>query len=117
MFSLLAGEIGVDPIEVMYELSVADAELIIHGYRQRQLDAWLRTQRVAYVVAQCNSKKKISPDKIVDLSLFESTIFDESVNNQPEEDNVAGDIREHMSEVLKSYSQIIQTNNTQDGKH
>lgn len=92
---------------VMYELSVADAELIIHGYHQRQLDAWLRTQRIAYVIAQCNSRKKISPSKIVDLSMFEDTIFDENKIIEPDEDNVAGDIREHMSEVLKSYQQIM----------
>lgn len=90
----------------MYELTVSEAELIIHGYRQRQMDAWARTQRIAYIVAQCNSKKKIDPSKIVDLSLFDNTIFDDKII-QPEEDNVAGDIREHMSEVMKRYSTII----------
>ena len=94
-------------MEVMYELSVQDAELIIHGYRQRQMDAWARTQRIAYVVAQANSKKRISPDKIVDLSPFEDTIFDEANVNQPEEENVAGDIREHMSTVLEQYKQLV----------
>lgn len=90
----------------MYELTVPEAELIIHGYRQRQMDAWARTQRIAYVIAQCNSKKKLDPAKIVDLSLFDNTIFDDKII-QPEEDNVAGDIREHMMEVMKNYTAII----------
>ena len=92
---------------VMYELTVQDAELIIHGYRQRQLDAWARTQRIAYVIAQTNSKKRISPDKIVDLSPFEGTIFDEDIVNQLDEENAAEDIREHMSAVLEQYKQLV----------
>jgi len=103
----LSGEIGIDPMTVMYEISVAEAELIIHGYRQRQMDAWARTQRIAYVVAQTSSKKKISPSSIVDLSPFEDTIFDEAVFNKEEEDNVAGDIREHMSTMLEHYKQLV----------
>ena len=31
---------GMRPMRGRYELSVQDAELIIHGYRQRQMDAW-----------------------------------------------------------------------------
>lgn len=92
---------------VMYEITVAEAELIIHGYRQRQMDAWARTQRIAYVIAQTNSKKRISPSKIVDLSPFEDTIFDEAIVNQEEEDNVAGNIREHMSTMLEHYKQLV----------
>ena len=98
---------------VMYEITVAEAELIIHGYRQRQMDAWARTQRIAYVIAQTNSKKRISPSKIVDLSPFEDTIFDEAIVNQEEEDNVAGDIREHMSTMLEHYKQLVKFDDNQ----
>lgn len=93
----------------MYDISVSEAELIIHGYRQRQMDAWARTQRIAYVIAQSNSKKRISPNTIVDLSPFDDYIFDDNLlstdqNNPPADAEM---IRDRMREIADSYKNVI----------
>lgn len=53
-------------------MTVTEAELAVEGYRRKQRDEWARTQRIAWVIAQCNAgKKRVDPNKIVDLSIFD----------------------------------------------
>ena len=53
-------------------MAVPEAELAVAGYRRKQRDSWARTQRIAWVVAQANAgKKRVDPNKIVDLSIFD----------------------------------------------
>lgn len=107
---MLSGEIGIDPITVMDELNVSQAELIIKGYQKRLMNEWAQTQRIGYIIAQTNSKKRISPNSIVDLTTFDNNIFDDNLlstdENNPTVD--AEMIRDRMKEIADSYKKVIE---------
>lgn len=78
-------------------MSVAEAELAVAGYRRRQKDEWARTQRIAWVIAQCNAgKKRVDPNKIVDLS-----IFDDEENPFTDAETSSGDTLEEKQALIE----------------
>lgn len=91
----------------MDELTVPQAELILLGYQRKLENEWAQTQRIAYVVAQSNSKKKISPRTIVDLTQFDYSVFDEETMPDDEATLPDGDWRDRMREVADSYSRVL----------
>lgn len=67
LYKICVGEIGIDPYYFMNQATISEMELLIEGYRKRQLEEWKRTRFLAYIIANKFSKKHIALDRILKL--------------------------------------------------
>lgn len=83
MFALLVGEYGVSPDYVLYRMEPFEAAALLGNVDMVHRDDWERTRLLAYITAQANSTKTLSPADVLPL---------------PWDDNVGGAVDTEMTE-------------------
>lgn len=65
LYEEIVGRGGVSPSHFFYDMTFGEAAAYMRGYHLRERDEWERTRQIAYMIAQVNSSKELSPTSIM----------------------------------------------------
>lgn len=93
---MIVGECGISPSYFLDQMTVCEVELFLDGYKRRCVESWEQTRMIAYIIAQCNSTKKI---KLTDIIRFD---WDNKIDNTMNEEDI-----QRMKEKAKQMEDIL----------
>lgn len=78
-----------------------ECNLIFEGYERRRREEWAKVQRIAYIIAQVNSRKKLDPDDIVNLKVFDQDWEPEAPETEEDHEKVKARVRARQSAIAR----------------
>lgn len=82
IYSALVIEGGLDPEYVLDKMQMYELEPLISNLHRKDRNSWEQARMVAYVIAQCNSTKKLKPTDIMQFTWDSDTIGETSISNE-----------------------------------
>lgn len=82
IYSTLVIEGGLDPEYVLDKMQMYELEPLISNLHKKDRNSWEQARMVAYVIAQCNSTKKLKPTDIMQFSWDDDTTGETSISNE-----------------------------------
>lgn len=82
IYSALVIEGGLDPEYVLDKMQMYELEPLISNLHRKDRNSWEQVRMVAYVIAQCNSTKKLKPTDIMQFTWDSDTIGETSISNE-----------------------------------
>lgn len=82
IYSALVIEGGLDPEYVLDKMQMYELEPLISNLHRKDRNSWEQARMVAYVIAQCNSTKKLKPTDIMQFTWDSDTTGETSISNE-----------------------------------
>lgn len=82
IYSALVIEGGLDPEYVLDEMQMYELEPLISNLHKKDRNSWEQARMIAYVIAQCNSTKKLKPTDIMQFTWDNDTTGETSISNE-----------------------------------
>lgn len=82
IYSALVIEGGLDPEYVLDEMQMYELESLISNLHKKDRNSWEQARMIAYVIAQCNSTKKLKPTDIMQFTWDNDTTGETSISNE-----------------------------------
>lgn len=82
IYFTLVIEGGLDPEYVLDKMRMYELEPLISNLHKKDRNSWEQARMVAYVIAQCNSTKKLKPTDIMQFSWDDDTTGETSISNE-----------------------------------
>jgi hypothetical protein len=82
IYSALVIEGGLDPEYVLDKMQMYELEPLISNLHRKDRNSWEQARMIAYVIAQCNSTKKLKPTDIMQFTWDSDTIGETSISNE-----------------------------------
>lgn len=83
-------------------MQIYEVSAILEKLQYKNRDAWEQTRMIMYVIAQSNSKKKLSPSNLMTFPWEKEKQDSDSSHEMTKED--AEELRKKMQEFIKSKS-------------
>lgn len=82
IYSALVIEGGLDPEYVLDKMQMYELEPLISNLHRKDRNSWEQARMIAYVIAQCNSTKKLKPTDIMQFTWDSDTTGETSISNE-----------------------------------
>lgn len=82
IYSALVIEGGLDPEYVLDKMQMYELEPLISNLHKKDRNSWEQARMIAYVIAQCNSTKKLKPTDIMQFTWDNDTTGETSISNE-----------------------------------
>lgn len=82
IYSALVIEGRLDPEYVLDKMQMYELEPLISNLHRKDRNSWEQARMIAYVIAQCNSTKKLKPTDIMQFTWDSDTTGETSISNE-----------------------------------
>lgn len=82
IYSALVIEGGLEPEYVLDKMQMYELEPLISNLHKKDRNSWEQARMIAYVIAQCNSTKKLKPTDIMQFTWDNDTTGETSISNE-----------------------------------
>ena len=77
IYSILVADLGINPEYVLDRMEMYEVNALIKNQYRRHKDDWEQARLIAYLIAQCNSKKRMKLTDIVKFPWEKKNVKDE----------------------------------------
>ena len=82
MYALIVLEAGIAPDYFLDSMQMYEVKAVLENLQYKNKTSWEQARMIAYVIAQCNSTKKLKPTDIMQFSWDDDTTGETSISNE-----------------------------------